>query len=280
VVAVIGDVAAQQGRWNWFDSRPLRGISVLVTRARHQAHALEQELTRLGADVAYQPAIDVLPPASWDQVDEALDRIAEVDYLVFSSANGVESFCQRWLDRQRDFRTWGHLQLVALGPGTAQALRRYSLRPDRVPAHEFRAESVVDLLRDEVAGRRCVLIRANRGRDVLPAGLLEAGADVRQVVAYRSVDVTVLQPDVEERLASGTVHWVTATSSSIGRALVPLLERYAPQLRWASISPVTSEALRASGVEADAEATEYTMPGVVQAIVAVVQAAKAGRSEP
>lgn len=269
-IAIIGDVAAQQGRWNWFDARPLHGVSVLVTRPRSQAQALERQLSCLGADVQCQPAIRILSPESWDAVDQALDQLGSFDDLIFSSANGVEFFCDRWLQRGLDFRSWGNLRIVAVGPGTAAALRRYHLIPDWVPRGTYRAESVVEQLGREAARNRCLLVRASRGRDVLPQGLRETGADVTQVVAYRSVDVASLDPAVEERLAAGQRHWVTATSSSIARALVPMLKPYAPLLRWVSISPLTSEVLRENGIEPTAEAKEYTMDGVVRALLDAV----------
>jgi uroporphyrinogen III methyltransferase/synthase len=106
-VAIIGEVAIQHKRWGWWEQRPLGGQSVLVTRPRHQAAKLCESLAALGADVVCQPAIEILPPESWDAVDRELDRIHEFDFVVFSSSNGVSAICDRWLTRGRDFRGWG-----------------------------------------------------------------------------------------------------------------------------------------------------------------------------
>ncbi len=267
VIAIIGEVARRAPHWNWFEERPLFGVRVLVTRPRHQSDQVQRQLRELGADVLLQPAIEISAPTSWQQVDDAQDRLAEYDHLVFSSANGVHFFCQRWLDRGRDFRRWSSLKLAAIGPGTAEALNRFYLHADRTPDTLFRAESLVELFEPEAHGKRFLLVRASRGREVLAEGLRAAGAIVDQVVAYESRDVVDMDESVAERVNARQLDWVMATSTAIANAAVRLLGDAAAQVSWASISPLTSAALRAHGLEPAAEASEATLPALIQSIV-------------
>jgi uroporphyrinogen III methyltransferase/synthase len=265
VVFIVGDVAAHGGDWAWFERRPLFGQSVLVTRAAHQACGLSQPLAELGAEVLVQPAIEILPAADPAPLDRALADLDRFDWLVFSSANGVRHFFDQLLARGGDMRRLGRVQLASIGPGTADELARYHLRADVVPT-EFRAESLVEALQSRAAGRRFLLVRASRGREVLAEGLSAAGGQVEQVVAYESVDVAVPDPEVAERLRGGRVDWVTVTSSAIARSLVRMFGDSLRQTRLASISPITSATLRELGHEPAVEATEYTLAGLVAAI--------------
>ena len=264
---VVGQVAALRSDHGWFVDRPLFGKRVLVTRPSHQSQALATLLDDLGAGVVLQPAIEILPPDDWTPVDRALDSLADFDWLVFSSANGVRAFLDRLLET-RDLRALGQLQIAAIGPGTADELARYHLRADLVP-DEYRAEALAETLkRDTKQGARVLLVRASRGREVLAEELSQAGCHVEQVVTYLSRDVTQPDPGVAELLSSGQIDWITVTSSAIARSLAKLFGEKLRQSKLASISPVTSAALRELGYEVSAEAVEYTMPGLVDAILA------------
>ncbi len=221
-VAVVGPVSQLDLALDWFQRRPLFGRRVLVTRPRHQAAALERSLRDLGADVVIQPAIEITDPEDWQPVDRALHRLSEFDYLVFASANGVEKLLTRLLELELDLRALGRLQLAAIGPGTAEALATYHLRADLLPNQDYRAEGLLQALRDRAQGKRFLLAHANRGRELLAEGLRAAGAAVEQIVVYRSVDVT--QPDntVIQLLDQRQIDWLTVTSSSIAGSLVRL----------------------------------------------------------
>jgi uroporphyrinogen III methyltransferase/synthase len=267
VIAVVGDVARSDQQLGRFVARPLFGQAVLVTRARDQLHALSDQLLELGAGVWHQAAIEVRPPASWHVVDEVLDRVDQFDWLVFSSANGVSFLLNRILDRGQDLRRLGSVRLAAMGPGTADKLRAYHLQADVVPG-EFRAEALADKLAENAAGKRFLLARASRGREVLAETLRAAGGDVEQVVVYESHDVAVVEPDIAAALEAGRLDWTTVTSSAIARSLVNLFGPQLRRTRLASISPVTSVTLRELGYEPAVEASVYTMDGLVEAICA------------
>ncbi len=266
-VAVVGPTSDLSLAANWFQQRPLLGRRVLITRPRHQAAQLERALRDQGADVRIQPAIEIADPEDWTEVDAVLHRLQEFDGLVFSSANGVEKLLGRLLALEYDTRALGSLQLAAIGPGTAAALGRFHLRADVVPTDEYRAEGLVERLREQAAGKRFLLARASRGRETLAAGLRAAGADVEQVVVYRSLDVSQPDPEIQALFDARQVDWVTVTSSSIAGWLAKQLSQQLAHTRLVSISPVTSETLRQHGWEPQVEATTYTMDGVVDAIL-------------
>jgi uroporphyrinogen III methyltransferase/synthase len=267
VIAVIGNVAGDDQQLHSFVARPLFGQAVLVTRPRHQLHALSDLLLELGAGVWHQAAIEVRPPADWNVVDEVLDRVDQFDWLVFSSANGVSFLLNRILDRGQDLRRLGGVRLAAMGPGTADQLKDFKLRPDLIP-DEFRAEALAEKLAENAAGKRFLLARASRGREVLAETLRAAGGDVEQVVVYESQDVVVAEPDIVAALDAGKLDWTTVTSSAIARSLVKLFGPRLRKTRLASISPVTSATLRELGYEPAVEAKVFTMDGLVEAICA------------
>ena len=266
VIFIIGEVAALAESYGWFEKRPLFGKKILVTRPAHQAAALAGPLTELGAEVLFQPAIEIGPPVDWEPVDAALQRLGEFDWLVFSSSNGVRYLMNRLLAGGRDLRQLGSIKVAAIGPGTAEELLRYHLKADLVP-DEFRAESLAGSLVGNARGQRFLLARASRGREVLAEELTAAGGNVEQVVVYQSSDVTAVDPQLAELMQAGKIDWVTVTSSAIAKSLRALFGESLKNTKLASISPVTSDTLRELGFEPAVEAKEYTMAGVVEAVL-------------
>ena len=265
-VVIVGKVVSLGPAINWFTSRPLFGRTVLVTRPEDQAEDLGSRLVELGATVIYQPAIAIGPPQDWSAVDRALAELDRYDWLVFSSANGVRALLERLHALGKDVRALGHVKLAAIGSGTAEALREYHLNADFVP-REFRAEALAEGLADGARGKRFLLARASRGREVLAEQLQAAGGEVEQIVVYSSTDVTELEPAVAAALELNRVDWITVTSSAIARSLANLLGDRLAKTRLVSISPVTSDTLRELGLSPAAEAETYTCEGVVEAIL-------------
>jgi uroporphyrinogen III methyltransferase/synthase len=295
---------------NVSEPRPLEGTCVMVTRAEEPSDPLARELRRLGAEVVVQPAIRISPPADWRPVDDALERLQQFDWLVFSSANGVRYLLGRAAEKgtgpicrngpegaahKLDLSPFPRPRIAAMGPGTAAAVAGFGLHVDRVPA-QFRAEALAEeLLQAErgtgpicrngpegaahkldlspfpLAGRRFLLARASRGRDVLARRLNAAGATVEQIVVYTSADVEQPEPEIAAMLRAGRIGWVTVTSSAIARSLGRLFGGQLRQARLASISPLTSGVLRELGYQPAVEAAEYTLAGLVAAIVAGTQ---------
>lgn len=266
-LVVVGPVAALAPKRGWFAARPLFGVRVLVTRPARQSADLAEALTELGAQVLLQPAIEILPPADWTGVDRVIENLDRYDWLVFSSANGVRSLLNRILEH-RDLRALARIKLAAIGSGTSDELARYHLRADLVP-DEFRAEGLVEALQHEAAGKRFLLARASRGRELLAEQLLAHGGQVEQVVVYTSQDVAACDPHVGELLGEGHVDWITVTSSAIARSLAKLFGGQLARARLASISPITSQTLRELGYEPAAEAQQATTADLVAAICRV-----------
>jgi uroporphyrinogen III methyltransferase/synthase len=270
-IIVIGPVVSLRRQLAWFEKRPLFGKHVLVARPRHQAGELARRLEQLGAVAHILPAVEVREPADWRPTDQALACLGDYDWLVFTSANGVHALVGRLRHLGRDLRLLGHIKLAAIGPATAEALRSYYLEPDLIPPL-FRSESLADALKDQVAGRRVLLARADRGREVLREELT-AVAVVDQVAVYSQVDAELEGSEVLERLRQGQIGYVALTSPNIARVLLGTLDAAARarveagEIHLVSISPVTSASVRELGLPVAAEATEYTTAGVVQALL-------------
>ena len=248
----------------------LAGLRILVGRARHQASALSADLRELGAEVLEVPFIEIRKPRSYKPLDVALKKLNEYDWLILTSANGVEAMWQRLAKLRLTKSQLTHLKIVAIGPATKKAIEKRGIKVKIVP-EEYVAESVVESLRNQVAGKRVLLARAKVARDVIPRELRKLGAKIDVVEAYE----TVIPQSSRARLrailkdSKRRPDVITFTSSSTVRNFVALLGK-SPRLtgiRFASIGPVTSSTLRDLGLLVDVEATEYTVPGLIKAIV-------------
>jgi len=270
---VVGEVVSRRPALRWFESRPLFGQRVVITRPSGESDRSASALEALGAEVLVAPTVTIGPPEDFGPVDRAIDRLGEFDWLVFTSGNGVRYFLDRLDARGRDLRAVGHLKLAAIGPATAEALARFRLRADLVP-DEFRSEALAAALAGQVEGRRVLLARADRGRAVLK-NELERVADVEQVAVYRNADADAIPPGVVARISDGTVDWITLTSSAITERLHALLpeparRRIGTTTRLASLSPVTTAAAERLGWGVAAEAAVYTWDGLIRSLTGKV----------
>jgi uroporphyrinogen III methyltransferase / synthase len=242
----------------------------VITRPAGEALQSAAILEALGAEVLLAPTVEIRPISDPGPLDAAIGQLDEFDWLVFTSANGVRFFLRRLEELGRDLRALGRLRLAAIGPATAEALAGYHLRADLVP-DSFRSEALAVALGDRAAGNRILLARADRGRTVLREEL-EHLADVSQVAVYHNADAVALPESVVERIADGTVDWITVTSSAIATRLHALLpeparRRIGVEVRLASLSPVTSQTVAKLGWPVAVEATEYTWQGLVRSLV-------------
>jgi uroporphyrinogen III methyltransferase/synthase len=263
VVFVVGTVAGLAAELEWFERRPLFGRTVVVTRARTQASTLASRLEALGAEVVAFPTIEVVP---LDVSDQALDRVTAADLLVLTSANGVETFFAAWARAGKDLRELAGVAIAAIGPATAAAVARRGLHV-AVPPEEYVAEALLEAL-GEVAGKRVVLARAETAREILPDSLRERGAEVEVLPLYRTVKPS--QPADPSRLEG--VDAVTFTSSSTVTQFAELVgpgwRRALDGAVVAAIGPVTATTLADAGRPADIVAAEYTIDGLLDALLA------------
>ncbi|HUA71209.1 MAG TPA: uroporphyrinogen-III C-methyltransferase [Solirubrobacteraceae bacterium] len=258
-VVVVGRVAGMRDALEWFESRPLAGVSVAVTRARAQASGLATRLAGLGAAVIEAPAIQIVP------LDGPDVSVAGYDLVCLTSPNGVRILFDRLAAAGLDARALAGARIAAIGPGTAAALRSHGLIADVVPSERFVAEGLVDALA-EVEVKRALVARASEARDVLPDALRARGAEVDVVALYE----TVASPLNDDQLSAvSAADYVTFTSSSTVRNLLGSAgSGWRPSGRLVSIGPVTSATLREHGLAPDVEATRHDIDGLVDALVA------------
>ena len=270
-VVVVGPVAGLASTIGWLDRRPLTGRTVVVTRARAQASDLSERLRGLGAEVVELPVIRIAAIGASPQIDAALDAIGDYRLIVLTSVNGVEALFDRLAERGRDARSLSpEATLVAIGPATAERLAVHGVRADVVP-ERFVAEGILDAVADRrLDGVRVLVARARGARPDLVEGLRARGAVVDEVELYEAVAEPADPAALERALAADHL---TFTASSTVRSFMAVLgpehrAALAAGPRVVSIGPITSETARAEGLEVHAEATEFTIPGLVNALLA------------
>ena len=274
-LVIIGEIVALRQDLDWFDKLPLRGQSIVVTRAESQSQAFAGRLRGLGAHVIALPVIALEPPSSWAAADDAIRDLSTYEWLVFTSANGVERFVERLDASARDLRDLPS-RICAIGPATARSVEALHLRVDLLP-EAYVAESLAEAFeRLGMRGRRVLIPRAQEAREVLPQKLAELGADVEVVPVYRTVLPEASRDLAEKVWASDAVpDWVTVTSSSTVRHLAQLISPSTlARSKLASIGPVTSATAREHGLPVTVEAMPYTTEGLAEALCAYVTASR------
>jgi uroporphyrinogen III methyltransferase/synthase len=267
-VVVVGTGVNLRAELDWFERKPLFGRRVAVTRTRAQASFLSGALRGLGAEVIETPTIEIAPPEDWGPLDGAVGRLADYDYLVFTSPNGVEKFWERLTVGGRDARALAGLTLAAIGPATAEALARRGLKTDVIP-EKFVAEGLIAALANlDLKGKKILLPRAAAAREVLPDELRARGATVDVVPAYRTLPPA---DDSVARAFAEKVDLVTFTSSStvsnLARILGDDLARRLQGVTVAAIGPITARTARELGLTVHIEAGVHTIDGLVAAII-------------
>jgi uroporphyrinogen III methyltransferase / synthase len=270
-LVVVGEVVELRERLAWFEARPLFGRRVLVTRARAQASGFAADLQELGAEVVQFPTIRVAPPADPEPLRRAVREIERYDWVVFTSVNGVEYLWEELRAAGRDTRSLAGVSLCAIGPATAAALELHGARADLMP-EQFVSEAAVAAMAGvaRLAGARILLPRADIAREALPRLLRAEGAVVDEVDAYRTVLDDAHADEMRDHVRAGGLDLITFTASSTVRNFVKLFGTEVGAARVASIGPITSATARELGLQVDIEAEEYTIPGLVRAIVAAL----------
>ena len=265
---IIGEVAALHNRLNWYEKLPLFGKKIVVTRAPDQAAELSEKLRTLGADAIELPVISIGPPQDPAPLDQAIERLATYDWLIFTSVNGVRFFLER-LDRSKQDLRALKARICAIGPATARAVEALHLKVDLMP-EKYVAESMVQAFAGvPLEGKRVLLPRAAVARDLIPTELAKRGAHIDVVEAYRNI-----VPEGAGERAKGIFagdskpDWITFTSSSTVNNFISLAGADALRgVRVACIGPVTSETARSHGLKVDIEAKQFTIDGLIEAIL-------------
>jgi uroporphyrinogen III methyltransferase/synthase len=272
---VIGRVAGLRDHLRWFDTRPLFGRRIVVTRSREQAGELVEMLEERGAEAIASPTIRIAPPEDPEALDNACRMAGTFDWIVFTSTNGVEHFMRRLLELS-DIRELKGVRLCAIGPSTAERLSRYGIRVDLMP-EEYRAEALVESLRagGSMAAKRFLLPRADIARELLADELRAIGAEVTEVAVYRTLLAGPERDsdhDIYRMLLDRQIDAVTFTSASTVKNFAKIFgeEQAADLLNTtvvASIGPVTAEAAQQLGIATTVMPARYTIPDLVDALV-------------
>lgn len=275
-VVIVGEVAQPVDGPAAITTRgPLAGRRILNTRPAAQGDELEALVRAAGGSCLHVPTIRIAPPESWEPLDEAIRQAYTFDWIVFASSNGVRSFVSRLRSAGIDGRALGTARLAAIGPATRQELERAGFTCDLTP-ELFQSEGIITALGDSPRPARFLLVRANRGRDLMRRELESRGHVVREVAAYSSEPITALDAATAAAIDHSSVDWITVTSSLIAEAASQLFGPRIRHWRVASLSPITSAALRRHGISPTVEAAE----AVGESLVAAMAAWETAQSSP
>jgi len=260
---------------------PLQGWRIAITRAQEQSHSINSKLTDLGATVINLPTIEIAPPASWEEIDAAIEKLTEYDWLIFTSTNGVDFFFGRFEELKHTSALPVGLKLCAIGPATAERLSKMGVKVDLVPA-ENRGEGLLKALeetlgRDEISTMKFLFPRAREGRDVLPNGLHILGANVDVVEAYRTVAPKFDKDDLMSALA-GKIDIIVFTSPSAVKNLADMLSSNFKEIlgnaHVACIGPTTRQEAIRLGLLVSIEPANQKIDDLVEAIILFVKTTK------
>ena len=272
-LTVIGDVVSLRDKLNWFENLPLFGQRIVVTRRSEQAGTFAQRLSALGAEVLAVPTIKITEPTDRMPLVDALLEINSYEWLVFTSANGVNAFFDLFFKRFQDMRDIGGARIAAVGPKTAEALRALHLQVDLQP-EEYVGEKIVAAFKkyQDIENVKMCLFRAEVANPDLPEALLEEGAIVDDIPVYKTVAETEDRTGSAARFSEEGADWLTFTSSSTvehfhARFDLPKLVKKFPKLKIISIGPETTKAIAALGLKPTLEAKEHTTDGMIAALL-------------
>ncbi|MDZ4288232.1 MAG: uroporphyrinogen-III C-methyltransferase [Prosthecobacter sp.] len=267
-VAVVGTVVNERAHINWFESRPLFGKRIVVTRTRKQAGVLSKQLRDLGADVIELPTIRIEEPQNPLLFGEMVQDCHTYDWIIFTSPNGVEAFFKMFYKLYNDARAIGGAKIACIGPGTADKVKEFHLAVDLMPEKNFVAEGLVKAFKDHqnIENLTILWVKAEESRELVSNELTGMGAIVDEAIGYRTVPEKDENLEAIARFVSEGADIITFTSASTVECFLDLNLKLPEGIKLASIGPVTSDTIRKRGLKVDIEAKEHTIPGLVAAI--------------
>ncbi len=272
-IIIVGETVDLRTRLKWWETGPLWGKRIVVTRSRSQASVLVKKIRELGGEAIELPTIEIAQEENLQQLYRAFDHIQSYQWIIFTSVNAVDIFFQELIQSGHDIRSLAGLKLGAIGPATAGRLQQYGLQVQLIP-EEYKAEGIVQALQNSIIpGQKILLPRARGAREVLPLELAKLGAEVEEIFLYQAVvprNIDHLR--IQEMLAQ-SVDYITFTSSSTVANFVEIAgsqpaEMLAQRAKVACIGPITAEKARANGLKVDLVASEYTIDGLLRSILA------------
>jgi len=274
-IIVVGEVVRLREQLKWFETRPLFGKRILITRSKEQAEPLRAQLAELGAEVILFPTVEIKKPASWQPLDEAIQQINQYQWLIFTSVNGVENFFARFQIVRKDIRDLEGIKIAAIGPATEKAIQKRLLSVETIP-DEFKAEGLVESLKGRaMKGTRVLIPRARVAREVLPDELRKQGAQVDVVEAYETVipkaNRILLEQTLEERPCDMVVFTSSSTVSNLAEIVAPAPLHQVLKAAVAAIGPITAQTAEKLGLKVSVQPGRYTVPALVEAIAQYFQ---------
>ncbi len=251
--------------------KSLTGKKILITRTREQSGDFSTQLKKMGAEVIEFPTIETVPPTRWKELDQAIDQLKSYNWIIFTSANGVNFFWQRLKERGKAPRLPSSLKVCAIGPATADQLKRKGISVHYVPK-EFIAESILEGFKNvRMEGKRILLARAKKARDILPKGLRKMGAEVDVVEVYRTVRPKGGSKKMKKLLTEKKIDVITFTSSSTVNHFADLLKKedlkkLVKGIAIACIGPVTARTAKEWGLKVRIQPKQFTIPALTRAI--------------
>ena len=266
-VAVIGDVVKEREKINWFETKPLFGKRIVVTRTREQAGGLSKRLGELGADVIELPTIRIEHPQDRQDFAESVAESHTYDWLVFTSPNGVEKFFDAFYATYQDARSLGGCRIAAIGPSTEAKIRGYRFAVDLMP-ERFVAEGLLEAFKNEsIEHQKILWVKAEETRDVIYDGLMDQGAIVDSCLAYRTIPETSDPTGAAKQLCEEGADMITFTSGSTVTNFFKMDINWPDRCEAACIGPVTHKNFKSHCEAASIESKKHDIDGLVQAIL-------------
>jgi uroporphyrinogen III methyltransferase/synthase len=254
----------------WFEQKPLFGKGIVITRPEKQADDLAALLEREGAHVFHFPTIKIGPPKDWKSLDASLNTLDTYNWIIFTSANGVQYFFERLSAQGHDIRDLKGIKICCIGPATARQVQAKGIKVDLVPEQYISEGILQSFAAGKIQGQKVLLPRAAQARDILPAGLKKIGATVDVVTAYETVGSGQKKEELLVEIVDNHIDVITFTSSSTVTNFLQIMggEFSLPQqIKIACIGPVTAATARQAGLPVDIMQDEYTMEGLVQSLI-------------
>ena len=269
-ILVVGKVVDLRETLQWFDIKPLFGKGVVITRPERQADDLARLLEKEGAQVISFPAIKIISPRDWSSLDAALYKLESYNWIIFTSANGVQYFFERLLELNKDIRELKGIKICCIGPATAAQIIKKGIKVDLVP-EEYISEGILQSFEgQDLQGQKILIPRAAQARDVLPEGLRKMGAVVDVAATYETVNSGRKKEEVLELLNENRIDIITFTSSSTVTNFLKIMGKdftLPSRVQVACIGPVTEATARKAGLSVDIRQEKYTMDELVQSLV-------------
>ncbi|MEG0012738.1 MAG: uroporphyrinogen-III C-methyltransferase [Cellulosilyticaceae bacterium] len=267
---VVGEVVKLREKLNFFEQKPLFGKTIMTTRARSQSSRLRQKLQDLGASVIEFPTIRIEEIQPNQELEQAIERLSDYTYLIFTSQNTVEIFFEKLYAKGLDARKLSHMKLVAVGQATGDRMKKYGVIADIIPPR-FVAESIYETLKDKLTKSDKILMpKAEKTRELLGKSLA-AICEVSEVCVYRTVLEEGPKEEILEKLKQGQIDYITFTSSSTVTNLLELLGKENSELlngsKLISIGEITSETMELMGLQVYAMPEQFTLDEMITCIV-------------